>query len=397
MATLEETKRKIQQAASTPAATALPVSAVNKQTQQIAQSMQGYQPKAQADPYTGLQGVNKNTAQQLGNLQQGYQQGDAVTNAQQQLAQIQAQKPQGYTSKYGEQLEGLLQQIQNPEKFTYNFNGDEIFKQYADRYTQQGKQAAMNAMGQAAALTGGYGNSYAQQAANQANQQWLLGLYDKGQELQQAAWDRYKYGQQQKLDQYGLLQQADATDYDRYLDQYNQWTGERDYATNRADTEYNRDYGQYQDQLSYWTQMAGAENADYNTQQQMAEQKRQWDEQFNYQKMSDDRKYAYDQATAILANGKLPTDTLLKAAGISKTDAKRMMKQAKTGGGGGGGRTTTPTTPAQQPGTVTTDEAQTLIDTYLQAYIAGQEKLKKVKPTQSGGGKDLNFKNKQTK
>ena len=309
------------------------------QATQAAQGMQntwGQQARQQAQSYNGLAGVSGNTAQQLGKYQQGYQQSDAVTQAQQQLADIAAQKPQGYSSKYGEQLDQMLQQIQNPEKFKYSFNGDGLFKYYADVYTQKGKQASQDAMGQAAALTGGYGNSYAQQAGNQAYQQYLLGLYDKGMDLRDRAWEQYQYGQQQQRDNYGLLQNADATDYNRYLDQYNQWANEREYAANRADTEYNRDYGQYADQLNYWTQMAGTENQDYRTAQQMEETKRQWDQQFEYNKMTADRAYAYDICTAILANGKMPSKTQLKAAGISEADAKKMMKQVAKGGGRGG-------------------------------------------------------------
>jgi len=303
------------------------------------QALQNQQQTKASQPsqYTGLQGVNGNTAQQLGNLQQGYQQGDAVSQAMANLQSIQDQKPQGYESKYGAQLDSLLNQIMNPQEFKYSFNGDELFKQYADLYTQQGKQAAMDAMGQAAALTGGYGNSWAENAANQANQQWLLGLYAKGMDLRDRAFDQYKYGQQQLADQYNMLQAAEGQDYDRYLDQYNQWLNERSYATGRADTEYDRDYGQYANDLNYWTQMAQAENSDYWQQQQMAENKRQWDMTYEYNKMTDDRKYAYNICTAILANGKMPSPQQLKAAGISEADAKKMKAQATSGRGGGVG------------------------------------------------------------
>jgi len=337
MASMTETVKKIVNQTAQAAQAQKNSTPSQQAVQQVAaQAKQTPNVQQQASPYSGLQGVSQNTAQQLGNAQQGYKQSDTVAQAMANLQAIQDQKPQGYNSKYSEKLDSLLQQITNPEKFKYSFNGDEMFKYYADLYTQKGKQAAQDTMGQAAALTGGYGNSYAQQAANQQYQQYLLGLYDKGMEMQNQAWDRYKYGQQQLADQYNTLQGADQIDYGRYTDAYNNWMNERQYATDRYDTEYNRDYGQYTDNLNYWTQMATAENGDYWNAQNMAEQKRQWDQQFEYNKMSDDRKYYYDQATAILANGKLPTDTLLKKAGISKTDAKRMMKQTKTSGGGGG-------------------------------------------------------------
>ena len=134
--------------------------------------------------YNGMNGVSQNTANNLGNYQQGYKPSENVTRYQQQLQASEAAKPQGYNSKYAPQMESILQQITNPDKFKYEFNGDEMFKYYADLYTQKGKQASMDAMGQAAALTGGYGNSYAQQAGQQGYQQYLMNLYDRGMDLQ---------------------------------------------------------------------------------------------------------------------------------------------------------------------------------------------------------------------
>ena len=302
------------------------------------------QTEQRAKTYTGLEGLSQNTAQQLGASQQGYTPSAAVLAAQQTLQQLQDSKPQGYESRFGDKLDQMLEKILNPDKFNYSFDGDALAKQMAERYKQNAKLAMMDSMGQAAALTGGYGNSYGQQAGQTAYQQQMLGLYDKQLELQDRAWDRYKYGQQQLADQYNQLQNADATEYARYLDRYNQWSGERDYAANRYDTEYSRDYGQYSDRLNYWTQIAGLENQDFRTKQQAEEAKREWDKEFNYKQMTADRAYAYDICTAILANGKMPSDEQLKAAGISKSDAKKMMKQVTKSGGRGRKTTNDPST-----------------------------------------------------
>ena len=313
------------------------------------------QQKYPTSGYQGLQGVNNNTANQVANYQKGYQQGQNVTNAQQQMQNVQAQKPQGYTSKYGAQLDSILQQVTNPEKFQYSFNGDELFKSYADLYTQKGKQASLDAMGQAAGLTGGYGNSYAQQAGNQQYQQYLLGLYDKGMDLYDRAYQRYLGDQEQKQNAYNMLANADQTDYGRYRDTVGDWQNELGYWTDMYNTESDRDYSRYGDQRDYWTQLAQVENADYRSEQErqeairqfnlnyeenqrqfnenLAEQKRQWDQKYEYDKMSDQQKYAYNYVTAILEKGQMPSDDLLKAAGISKEDAKKMMKQVSSGGG----------------------------------------------------------------
>lgn len=67
----------------------------------------------------------------------------------------------------------ILDRILNREEFSYDLDGDALYQQYKDQYLQQGKLAMQDTMGQAAALTGGYGNSYAQTVGQQAYNQYL--------------------------------------------------------------------------------------------------------------------------------------------------------------------------------------------------------------------------------
>lgn len=316
--------------------------------------------QAQPQQYTGLAGVSQQTAQKAQQYMNGYQQGQAVQQSQQQLQQIQSQKPQGYTSKYSGQLDSILQQIQNPQKFNYEFGQDPLFRSYADYYTQLGRQASLNAQGQAAALTGGYGNSYAQMAGQQANQQYLLGLYDKGMDLYDRAYQRNRDQVGDLKDQYGMLQQAEALDYGRFRDQVGDWQTDRDYYTQMYNTEANRDLNQYNADRDYYTGLAQIENADYRNEQErqeairqyeqdfaerqrqynlsMEENRRQFDESLSWDKMSADQKYAAQYCMSILQNGQMPSDALLAAAGLSREDAQKMMAQLTTGGGGSGGK-----------------------------------------------------------
>ena len=71
-------------------------------------------------------------------------------------------KKQLYGGSYDEQIRDTAQQIQNRPAFSYDLDGDALYQQYKDRYTQNAKLGMKDTMGQAAALTGGYGNSYAQ-------------------------------------------------------------------------------------------------------------------------------------------------------------------------------------------------------------------------------------------
>ncbi len=376
-----------------------------KQTQQ--------QPQAAQQTYSGMKGVTQNTAGNIGKYQNGYQQSSRVTQAQQQLEQNQTLKPQGFISKWGDQLDSILQQIQNPKGFKYEFNGDNLFKSYADLYTQMGKQAANNAAGKAAALTGGYGNSYGANAAAQANQQYLLSLYEKGLDLRDRAYQGYQDQLNNQKDVYSLMAAREDQDYSRYRDTYNDWLAERNYLTDRLDTETNRDISQFNADRDYWTSLAAQENADYwqgeefnenkrryeqdfaenkrqyeqdfgekqrqfneeigenrrqydaslaeqkrqfdisdqRTAEQMqqqqaqfeaeiAEKQREFDKSLDFDKMTNQQKYAYDMVTEMLKKGKMPTKKLLKQAGMSEKDAKKFLEGTGTTGSG----TTTPKT-----------------------------------------------------
>lgn len=277
-----------------------------------------------------------------------YTQSQQVNQAQQQLQNIQAQKPQGYNSKYGAALDNILAQIQNPEKFKYDFNGDEMFKQYADLYTQKGRQASMNAMGQAAALTGGYGNSYAQQVGNQAYDQYLMDLYAKGDQLRQEAYQRYQDERADQYNQFNALGQADDRDYGRYRDTVGDWERDRGYYTDLYNNERNFDYGRYRDTVGDWERDRGyytdlynnEKNFDYSTYQDKRdydEEVRQFNESLNWDMMSTEQKYAAEYVMQMLAAGQMPTDEQLAAAGLNEEDAAKLMAQPVVAAGGGGG------------------------------------------------------------
>ena len=105
---------------------------------------------------------------------------------------------------YVNQLNSLYDQIVNRKPFSYDLNSDLLYKQMADQYTQMGAQASRDAMGQASALTGGYGNSYAQQVGNQANQQYMTALNQNIPDLYQQALNAYLAEGDRMMQQYEL-------------------------------------------------------------------------------------------------------------------------------------------------------------------------------------------------
>lgn len=123
---------------------------------------------------------------------------------------------QGYSSQWRGKLEDAIGKILDRKDFSYDLNGDALYQQYKDRYVQQGKMAMMDTLGQASSLTGGYGNSYAQGAGQQAYQSYLQGLTDKIPELYQLALDKYDREGQGLSQRYAMLGQLEGQDYDRY-------------------------------------------------------------------------------------------------------------------------------------------------------------------------------------
>lgn len=215
----------------------------------------------------------------------GYVESDSVRLAKEQLNSL--KKPGAFQNPWQKGLDDIIGKIQNREKFTYDLNGDALYQQYKDQYITQGQQAMMDTMGQAAALTGGYGNSYAQTVGQQTYQGHLQGLNDKVPELYQLALDQYNREGDELYNQYGLLADRENTEYGRYRDTVSDYNTERGYLTDQYNNERNFDYGQQIDARDYAYQIARDTVADKQWQSQFDEGVRQFDTTFDYQKDRD--------------------------------------------------------------------------------------------------------------
>ncbi len=163
-------------------------------------------------------------------------------------------KPGEYASKYGDQIDELLNKILNREDFSYDFNADPLYQQYKDAYTQQGKLAMMDTMGNAAALSGGYGNSYAQTVGQQAYQQYLQGLNDVIPELRNTAYQMYLDQGDKMTSDLGILRGMDETDYGRYQDDLNDYYNDLNYYFSKYNTMSDQEYQYYLTNLDKWMQ-----------------------------------------------------------------------------------------------------------------------------------------------
>lgn len=213
-----------------------------------------------------------------------YKESEKVQKAQVALENHNATKPSEYTSQWTEQMNDTLNKIQNRGPFSYDLVSDALYQQYADKYAQLGKMAMQDTVGQAAALTGGYGNSYAVTAGNQAYQNYLQGINDIVPELQQMAFEKYNQEGQNLLNLYGLYNDRENNDYARYQDALTNWNNERAYLTDYYNNERTYDRSTYDNDRTFdYNQWSDNRNYDY----QVARDKvadEQWAKEYNLQK-----------------------------------------------------------------------------------------------------------------
>lgn len=203
----------------------------------------------------GFSGVSSATSSKLAQYEEGrpeWAPSQDMLDLKDKLDKLENSKPGAYQSKYQEQIDGLLDKILNRDKFSYNFNADPLYQQYKDRYTQQGKMAMQDTMAQAAALSGGYGNSYAQTAGQQTYQGYLQGLNDVIPELRNQAYEMYQDEGNNMKDNLNILQGLEDTEYGKYRDTVNDYWTELNYFYNKFGDQRNFDFNKYASDLSAW-------------------------------------------------------------------------------------------------------------------------------------------------
>ena len=156
------------------------------------------------------------------------------------LAAAQAGPKPTYAGTFEGQLNDIFDKIQNREKFSYDVNADPLYQSYKDQYIQGGKLAMKDTMGRAAALTGGYGNTYGQQVGQQAYNAYLKNLSAVIPELYDRAYGVYKDEGDDLKDQFTLAGAMRDTEYGRYRDDLGDWEQDRDLAIRREQEDYNR-------------------------------------------------------------------------------------------------------------------------------------------------------------
>ena len=188
-----------------------------------------------------------------------YQRSDRVNEYYEKTRKLERNKPDEFESKYEGQISDILDNILNRPKFSYtaeDMTNDDLYKMYRDQYMRQGNIAMRDTMGNAAALTGGYGNTYALAAGQQAYDNYVAQLNNKALEFYDRAYQRYADEGQNLYNQMNVVTGLDNTDYQRYRDGVNDYYNDLNYYNGRYNQEYGYDYGEYQDRVAadQWAQ-----------------------------------------------------------------------------------------------------------------------------------------------
>lgn len=214
-----------------------------------------------------------------------YQRSDRVNEYYNKTRNLEKNKPDEFESKYEDQISSILDNIMNRPKFSYTSEdmvNDDLYKMYRDQYMRQGNLAMRDTMGNAAALTGGYGNTYASAAGQQAYDNYVAQLNNKALDFYDRAYQRYADEGQNLYNQMNVVTGLDNTDYQRYRDGVNDYYNDLNYYNGRYNQEYGYDYGEYQDRVAadqwaqefaFQKQQAAQEQANWEAEMALARQK----------------------------------------------------------------------------------------------------------------------------
>lgn len=225
-------------ATTTPASTNPTFDGVDQKYVDIA--YEEFKGSAQADEY--LANRNENAQKYEEKINAGPQFSQAVTDAFNWLQGQQDYFKNGKTS-WDDKIFGQIDKIENREKFSYDVDNDQLFQQALASAMNSGKTAMQDTIGQASALTGGYGSTYATSAGNQAYNSFIEDAYNNLPQYYQMALSAYQQEGEEMYNLLGMYTQMGETEWNRKADAYNTVF---DYANSQR----NFEYGMYQDEVT---------------------------------------------------------------------------------------------------------------------------------------------------
>ena len=140
---------------------------------------------------------------------------------------MQMERPKWEDPGSSQDMQNVYDQIMNRKDFQFDLNGNALYQQLRNSYEKQGQLGTMNAIGNASAMTGGYGNSYAAAAGQQAYQQSLEELNNKVPDLYAMALQQYQMQGEQLAQKYAVAADDRAFQYGVYRDTVGDWENDR--------------------------------------------------------------------------------------------------------------------------------------------------------------------------
>lgn len=179
-----------------------------------------------------------------------------------------APKPSVEESPYTKLMQSKTDDILDRDPFSYNAASDPSYQAYSEKYRNLGRNSMQNALGNAAAMTGGQLSSYALTAAQQANDAYNAQLSDAIPTLEQAAYQKYVSELNQNRNDLSMLQGLDNTWYgreqERYQNDVNKY--QLDYSADRdklADQRYDTEWQASEEQRAYTNAIQQSETYGY--------------------------------------------------------------------------------------------------------------------------------------
>lgn len=248
--------------------------------------------------------VNKNQAISTGNAAQAkqpveknrpvYQKSESVLSTEKSLSEWEQNKPEAYNSKYSQEIENILNSILNREKFSYNINADPLYNQYREQYVNNGKKAMLDTIANATALTGGYANSYAVSAGNQAYNNHLNNLNEIALDLYDRAYSVYQDEGKINLEKLGVLNDLDKSDYSKYNDALNNYYKNGEYLLKKLSDMSESEYERFLDEMKFYET-----DRDYNYQKYLDElEQQQFYDELNFSKDKFSKELEFKKAEA---------------------------------------------------------------------------------------------------
>ena len=324
---------------------------------------------------------NKNIISQdvKNNLNKQFSVSSAISQADAYLSS-QLQKIQSGKTSYSDDVQNMMDKILNREKFTYDVDTDPLFQQALASAMNSGKQAMQDTIGQASALTGGYGSTYATSAGNQAYNSFIEDAYDNIAEYYQMAWNQYQAEGDEMYRQLGMFTDADDREYNRnvtaydatyqhrnrmYDEQYNMYRDDKNDAfamanlqitehgqkvsdaynlynatSNQADKLYEREYNSWLDSVNMAYKNAEMLNSDYWNQSNQIFQATENQKNRDFQASEAEKERAFTASEnaknrAVKSSSSNPSGSALD---LSPSEINAVVKAYNDAGGGDKGK-----------------------------------------------------------